>query len=70
MHNGRAHPLGALIAEPAAIKSLARKAKCSPEHLRNIRDGRKSASLALAIRLSDLTGLRMDAFLRPEAERS
>ena len=64
MKNGP-HPLTALIATPAAIKALARKAGCSPWHLRNIRDGRKSASLALATRLSNITGLKTDAFLRP-----
>ena len=65
MKNGRPHPLAVFIADPGAINALARKAKCSPEHLRNIRDGRKSASLALATRLSNITGLKTDAFLRP-----
>ena len=61
-----AHPLSPITADTASIDALAAKAGCSANHLRNIRAGRKSASLALAKRLSDVTGLRMDAFLRPE----
>lgn len=61
------HPLDPFMPDEAAATSLAAKARCSVSHLRNIRDGRKSASLELAKRLSDVTGLRMDAFLRPES---
>lgn len=60
------HPLVPLMPDETAANALAKRAGCSVAHLRNIRDGRKSASLKLAKRLSELTGLRMDAFLQPE----
>ena len=66
MNNSRPHPLATFIATPGKINALARKVRCSPAHLRNIRDGRKIPSLPLATRLSNITGLKTDAFLRPE----
>jgi hypothetical protein len=62
------HPLDPFMPTEAAAAELAARVRCSVPHLRNIRDGRKSASLGLAKRLSDHTGLPMDAFLRPSAE--
>jgi transcriptional regulator with XRE-family HTH domain len=62
-----AHPLEPFISTTDKAQALAEHARCSVSHLLNIRDGRKSASLALAKRLSDKTGLPMDAFLQPEA---
>lgn len=62
------HPLDPFMPNEVAVAALAARARCSVSHLRNIRDGRKSASLGLAKRLSDVTGLRMDAFLQPARE--
>jgi hypothetical protein len=59
------HPLAPHMPDEAAAKQLAEAVDCSVPHLRNIRDGRKSASLALAKRLSVQTGIPMDAFLKP-----
>jgi plasmid maintenance system antidote protein VapI len=51
------------------VKELAAAVERSDAHLRNIFAGRKGASLALARRLSSLSGgvVPMDAFLRPES---
>lgn len=61
-----AHPLEPFVKTHAAATKLAGEAQCSVPHLLNIRAGRKNASLPLAKRLSDATGLRMEAFLRRE----
>lgn len=61
-----AHPLEPFVKTTAEATKLAGKADCSVTHLLNIRAGRKNASLPLAKRLSDATGLRMEAFLRRE----
>lgn len=64
------HPMLRWIeASDISIGELAEAARCSEEHLRNLFAGRRGASLALAIRLSDLTegAVPMDAFLRPIA---
>lgn len=60
-------PLAPFMTDETATKALAEGAGCSVAHLRNIRDGRKSASLKLAKRLSDATGLPMESFLLSEA---
>lgn len=59
------HPLAAFIPDEMAAAALAERVGCSVPHLRNIRAGRKSASLELAKRLGDATGLPMDSFLKP-----
>jgi hypothetical protein len=48
------------------IPDVAKSADCSEWHLRNLLARRKDASLALAKRLSELSGseVPMDAFLR------
>jgi hypothetical protein len=61
------HPLQPLIPNEEAAAALASTARCSVSHLRNIAAGRKNASLPLAKRLSDATGLAMDSFMQPEA---
>lgn len=66
MVNGTPHPLAAYMPDGKATVALGERVGCSVQHLRNIRDGRKEPSLPLAKRLSDATGLRMDAFIRPE----
>ena len=65
MKNGQ-HPLRKLMVDKDATHALAKAVGCTASHLRNLRDGRKTASLQLAKRLSDQTGIRMDAFIRPD----
>jgi hypothetical protein len=60
------HPLRPFIDTQAAAASLAERAQCSVSHLLNIGAGRKTASLPLAKRLSEATGLPMDAFMQAE----
>ncbi len=67
MVNGFTHPLAPYVATMEAATALGKTVGCGFKHLRNIRDGHKVPSLQLAKRLSDATGIRMDAFLRPEA---
>lgn len=62
------HPLAPFMPNEAATAALAGRVGCSVPHLRNIRDGRKNASIGLAKRLSDDTGLPMDSFIRPHVE--
>lgn len=62
------HPLAPFMPDEAATAALAGRVGCSVSHLRNIKDGRKNASIGLAKRLSDDTGLPMDSFIRPEIE--
>ena len=59
----KSHPLTDFITDETTAGKLARKVGCSVPHLRNIRDGRKSASLRLARDLSEATGIPMDEFL-------
>jgi hypothetical protein len=62
------HPLKPFIKTNADAATLAERAQCSVSHLLNIGAGRKTASLPLAKRLSEATGLPMDTFMRPEME--
>lgn len=50
------------------VAEMAQEAGCSEWHLRNILAGRKTASLGLAKRLTDLSGkvVPMDSFLSAE----
>lgn len=57
------HPLERYVTKEKDAAKLAKAANCSIPHLRNICAGRKNASLPLAKRLSDITGIRMDAFM-------
>ena len=62
------HPLAPFMPTEASVAALAQRVGCSVPHLRNIKAGRKSASLELAKRLKDATGLSMEAFLRTQRE--
>jgi hypothetical protein len=52
-----------------SITEIAKEAGCSQWHLRNILAGRRTPSLAIAKRLSDITKgvVPMDSFLSKEA---
>jgi nucleoside-diphosphate-sugar epimerase len=62
------HPLRPFIENTAAAAKLAGEAQCSVSHLLNIGAGRKTASLPLAKRLSEATGLKMEVFIGKQLE--
>ncbi|SDQ98835.1 Helix-turn-helix domain-containing protein [Rhizobiales bacterium GAS113] len=61
------HPLRQWRADTGAkIAELARQAGVVPSHISQIETGRREPSLALASKLSGLTKIPLDKFVRPK----
>lgn len=58
------HPLAPFVPTYAAARELSRLVGCTPSHVLNVVNGHKRPSLDLAARLSQITKLPIEAFLR------